>query len=384
MTEERESPYFIEAAAKVLDVIESFSSYDEELSITEIAARANLTYSSAFRLLYTLEKRGYVMRRSRRKQYVLAPARKRFRIGYAALQTSAFHKEVTRGLAAAARRHMVSLVTRTNDEFDVSKALLNADSLIEEKIDLLIEYQYSDIAAELIAAKCQKAGVPAISLNLAQRGAHYFGGQNFQTGVLAGQFLSRAAQQRWRGVAGVCLVLAPKGMRSTQEPRIAGLKEALRSGLPGLPPTRVIATPQALSINESYNVTRQVLRHYGAVHDRILMAIMADHLAIGAEHAVREAGMEDRVVMVGQGGGRDARSLIARGGPFQGSVAFFGETYGERVISLALKILEGNNPPRTSFTNHVLLTADNLNDFYPRASTPVCEIACGAGATGAA
>jgi IclR family pca regulon transcriptional regulator len=54
--------YFIGAAAKTLDVLESFADNAEQLSITEIARRAELSYTSAFRLLYTLEKRGYVMR----------------------------------------------------------------------------------------------------------------------------------------------------------------------------------------------------------------------------------------------------------------------------------------------------------------------------------
>jgi ribose transport system substrate-binding protein len=368
VAEEPESRYFIEAAAKVLDIIESFNDYDEELSITEIARRTNLTYSSAFRLLFTLEKRGYVMRRDGRKQYLLTPSRRRFRIGYAALQTSAFHKEVTRGLAAAARRAMISLVTRINDEFDVAKALLNADRLLEEDIDLLIEYQYNDTAGQLIAAKCHQADVPTIALNSSQPGAYYFGGNNYQTGVLAGEFLSQYARKKWSGAADVCLVMSPKGLGSTQEARIAGLKDALHKGLPDLRSSAIVTAPSALSIKEGYGLTRRLLRQHAGGSHRVLIAVMTDHLGIGVEQAVREAGLEDRVVIVGQGGGRDARSLIKRGGAFQASIAFFAEAYGERVLSLALKILEGKKAPLTSFTNHVVLTVDNLKDYYPEAA----------------
>src|SRR5262245_48183240 len=74
-----QSRYFVETAAKVLDILETFSSEQESLSITEIARRTGLTYSSAFRLLYTLETRGYVMRRAGKKRYLLSPARRRFR-----------------------------------------------------------------------------------------------------------------------------------------------------------------------------------------------------------------------------------------------------------------------------------------------------------------
>jgi IclR family transcriptional regulator, pca regulon regulatory protein len=54
--------YFIEAAAKTLDVLESFTDNTEQLSITEIAKRAKLPYTSAFRFVHTLAKRGYVTR----------------------------------------------------------------------------------------------------------------------------------------------------------------------------------------------------------------------------------------------------------------------------------------------------------------------------------
>ncbi len=367
---EDESRYFVEAAAKVLDIIESFSSQEEELSITEVARRTNLTYSSAFRLLLTLEKCGHVMRRPGKKQYILAPSRRRYRIGYAALQTSRFHKEVTWSLASAARRMMITLVTRTNDEFNASKALLNADRLLAEKIDLLIEYQYNETAGHLIAAKCHDAGVPAIALNFTQPGAYYFGGNNYQAGILAGEFLCRFVRKHWKGSADTCLVLQVRGAASTQEARTAGLRDALRKGLPSLPASAVVVPPPALTIKEGYDVTKRLLKQYGGRSKRILVAVLSDQLGIGAERAVREAGIENRVVIVGQGGGRDARALIERGGAFRATVAFFPEGYGELVLSLALSILEGGKAPLASFTNHVVLTAENLKDYYPEAARP--------------
>ena len=44
-----ESRYFVEAAAKALEVLESFDSPEEELSIMEVARRVGMTYSSTFR-----------------------------------------------------------------------------------------------------------------------------------------------------------------------------------------------------------------------------------------------------------------------------------------------------------------------------------------------
>src|SRR5947207_2338790 len=111
LTDDIESRYFVAAAAKALEVLESFDSLEEELSIMEVARRVGLTYSSTFRLLYTLEKRGYVMRRQGSRKYSRTPLRKRFRIGYAAADNHMrFSDEVSRSLVVAARNHGIDML----------------------------------------------------------------------------------------------------------------------------------------------------------------------------------------------------------------------------------------------------------------------------------
>ena len=48
-----------------------------------------------------------------------------------------------------------------------------------------------------------------------------------------------------------------------------------------------------------------------------------------------------------------------------GSVAYFPETYGERLIRLALDIIEKRPYPPTVFTQHRLITPENVNRLYP-------------------
>jgi ribose transport system substrate-binding protein len=373
MAGEVESRYFVEAASKLLDVLESFSSRDEELSITEVARRTSLTYSSAFRLLYTLENRGYVMRVAGRKRYRLTPPRRRFRIGYAGLQASRFQREVTWSLVSAAHKLAVVLVVRHNDEFNISKAILNADRLLSENIDFLIEYQFNETAGHVIAAKCQEAGVPCLAINVPQPGAYYFGGNNYATGTLAGEFLSQFTHTQWKGRPVKCIVLPGKGLPSTQEARIAGLQNSLCKELPQFKRSDVIIAPPTLSSNEAYTVTREILQNVGGSGQRLLFAAITDPLGFGAEKALREAALEDHSIIIGQGGARDARQHIESGGAFRASVAFFPDTYGERVLSLALQVLEGRKVALASYANHVVLTPENLREYYP-AEGPVRDL----------
>jgi ABC-type sugar transport system substrate-binding protein len=87
--------------------------------------------------------------------------------------------------------------------------------------------------------------------------------------------------------------------------------------------------------------------------------------AMGAEGAAKEAGLQDRVLIIRQGAARDMRATILIGGPLNASVAYFPERDGERLLSLTPKVLSGAKVPLTSYTDHVVVTSANLRERYP-------------------
>jgi ribose transport system substrate-binding protein len=365
MKREVKSRYYVEAAAKLLDVLDSFTHHEEELSITEIATRAGLSYGSAFRLLYTLETRGYVMRPSGKKRYLLVPLRKRFRIGYAALGRNRFAKEVTWSIISAAKRWGIKLIVK-NNELSAAKALLNVDELIAEKVDLLIEYQWHEPTGHLIAAKCHRAGVPVIAITFPQPGAYYFGGNDYEAGRMAGDFLYQLAENRWNGKVDGCYVLLGEKMRSTQETRKTGLLDVFAKRLPNTALHDILVTAPAFAPHGGYSIEKAVPGLLRRSLKRVLVAALTDPLAIGAEREISKAALQDRVMIAGYGGAHDARLQISKRGPFMGSVACFPECYGEPVMRLALNILDGQKAPLVTHVNHVVLTADNMLEYYPQ------------------
>ena len=331
----------------------------------EVARRVRMTYSSTFRLLYTLEKRGYVMRRQGSRKYSRTPSRKRFRIGYAAADNHMkFSDEVSRSLVVAARNHGVDLIVKDN-EASPPKALANVDSLLEEGIHLLIEYQLNQTVAQLIAAKCHDAKVPVIAITYAHPGAYYFGGNNYQAGELAGDCLCDFAKRTWKNRVDRLLLLPAKGMGSTLEVRMTGVRHKVLKRIKTLKKGDIFTAAPGLTTHDGYQATKEFLHQLPRADSRILIAALSDPLAIGASRAAVRMGFEDRVSIVGQGGGRDGRNSIRRGGPFIASVAYFPDTFGERLIPLALKILEGEKVPLISYTDLVVLNRTNLDQYYP-------------------
>jgi ribose transport system substrate-binding protein len=100
--------------------------------------------------------------------------------------------------------------------------------------------------------------------------------------------------------------------------------------------------------------------------NRLAVITMNDDAALGALTAARKANREDSVVIIGQGADRRVREhLKSPGSPIIGSTAFWPERYGEKIISVAFKILKGDPVPPAVFINHVFITPENITQYYP-------------------
>jgi ribose transport system substrate-binding protein len=82
--------------------------------------------------------------------------------------------------------------------------------------------------------------------------------------------------------------------------------------------------------------------------------------------AFQEAGRAGTCAIVGQNAEPDARrELREANSPLIASVGYFPELYGEGLIRLALDILSQKQTPPAVFIRHHLITADNVDHFYP-------------------
>ncbi len=355
MSADLERRYFVEAAAKALDVLESFNGFQEELSISEIVRRVGLNYCSAFRLLYTLEKRGYVSRAAGAKRFRLTPPRKRFRIGYAALgPDGSCSEEIARSLVLAARTQGIDLIVRDND-FSPPKALANLDAFLEERVHLVIEHQASHGAAEVIAARCQRAGVPLISIDFPHPDSYYFGVNYELAGRLSGEALADRAARADR-----LLIVVPRGIKAITKAYVAGIREGLGGGIEA-----ELIVPEGPTSSDAHRAARQALEAAAAAR-QILIVAATEAFAMGAGRAAAKLGIDASAVSLG--GGHDGRSHLMRNSTLQATVAVFPETYGERLLSIAMRILQGEQIAPAVYTEHVVLTKNNLEEYYPELS----------------
>ena len=65
--------YLIQSVSHALDILESFTKTDDELGVTELSKRLGLHKNNVFRLLATLEHRGYIEQNRETESYRLGP-----------------------------------------------------------------------------------------------------------------------------------------------------------------------------------------------------------------------------------------------------------------------------------------------------------------------
>jgi ribose transport system substrate-binding protein len=353
------------SVARACTILQAFRSADEVLELRHVAERTGIHKVTALRLLRTLVAKGMLqLVGPRGYRSLFQPLQsKRFRIGYAAQSTVVpFIGTVTESIGIAAREARFDLIVLNNQQ-SRSIALKNADRFIREKVDLVIEFQLFADIADTLAEKFSAAEIPVIAVDSPQPGALYFGADNYKAGQIAGTHLGRWAAANWHGVVDEVLLLSAYDGGPVMEARLLGISDGIASALPHTGKKPEVRLDTKGHLEGSLEAVRKHLRRSRANH--ILVGAINDPGALGALLAFREAGCERRCAIVGQGAVSEARHEMRRPGTaLVGSVAYFPEGYGEKLLRIARDMLNGRQLPRAVFTQHQIVTPANVNKAY--------------------
>lgn len=359
--------YRVGTLEKGLSVLELLEQGRQSLTIQEVARATGIQRAAVFRLLCTLEGRGYV-ERLENKKYCSTSRRRRVQIGYCApLAGSRFRVDVVASLRSAAEQSNVDLLVVDNhDENDPDASLRNAQYLVDVRVDLVIMFQPVEWIGHTMADRFLHAGIPFITIDIPLQGGVYFGANNYRAGRLAGQVLAKFAAENWKGECdGV--VLVESSLASTTVPaRVAGVLVGVRETLGPVDESRVTH----LDGRSHFESSREVMATFLARSrkgDRLLIGCFNDPAAVGALHAIRAAGREQDVVIVGQNATEESREEIRNPeSRFIASIAYFPERYGEKLIRLARSILNRDPVPPAVYTEHLVIDRHNVERFYGR------------------
>ena len=361
------APYVVRSVVHASQVLRAFHSSGEALRLRDVVQRTGLGKGLCFRLLQTLHHVG-LMEKIDPTRYRLTSEigrRRRHRIGYAAQgQGTSFPREVLAGLERAADRENVELIVLDN-RYLPKVALRNAEHLVREGVDLVIEFQTDEAVAPAIASIYLEAHIPVIAIDVPHPGATYFGANNYQAGLLAGRHLGQWARSHWQGRVDEVLLLelarAGSLVHARMSGALAGLRETLHAAADACPVISIDCDGQFKTAIE------RVRKHVRESRARyVVLAAANDPSALGAARAFQEAGRAGTCAIVGHNAEPDARAELREPRtPFVASVAFFPERYGDGLVKLAFDILGHRPVPPALFIHHQLVTTANVDHLYP-------------------
>ncbi|MDE3167298.1 MAG: helix-turn-helix domain-containing protein, partial [Acidobacteriota bacterium] len=251
----------VQAVVRACEIVRAFRHAGEELRLSDITERTALRRTTAFRLLQSLVHGGLIERPARGVYRCPFPPvqTRRFRLGFAAQTDSEFSRGVSESLQHAAAKERVDLVT-VNNRYSPKEALRNADLLVKEHVDLVLEFQTYERVAPVIASKFLEAQIPVIAIEIPHPGAVYFGANNYQAGLIAGRALGRWAKDNWQGAAEQVMLLELPIAGPLPALRLTGVQDGLRSELPRMGTMPVVHLDGKGDFEQILAVVRRWLR----------------------------------------------------------------------------------------------------------------------------
>ena len=359
-------PYLVKSVVHASRLLSAFKASGEALPLREVSSRSGLPKSMTFRLLYTLERCGMIEKVGENlyRSYLRPFKQKLYRLGYAAQGTDyQFSKEISTGLQRAAQAEGIELISVDN-RYSGKIAQRNADVLVREKVDLVIEFQTDEHVAPIVSAKYREANIPLIAIEIPHPGATYFGANNYEAGLIGGRYLGRWAKQQWQSNVDEIVLITLERAGGLPRMRLTGMLVGMRETCPHHENVEVTYIEGNGKMADTFEAMRRHLRTSRA--KRMIVGAINDPSALGALRAFEEAGRTSACAIMGQNASPEGRAELRQEGTrLVGSVAYFPEKYGSEIIGVALDILHRRPVPPAVFVKHQLLTAENVDHVYP-------------------
>jgi ribose transport system substrate-binding protein len=343
--------YWVPVVAKTIDILDCFRSDLEELTLEQVVQRTNVPHTTAYRILHTLVRREYLSQT--RRTYRLNRSRRRLKLGFANLSTHvSLAVEIEKSLRSAAANAGIQLLVWDNDR-SAETAVRNAQAMVEEKVDVAVEFQLYEYSAPVIADSFARAHIPLISVVNPHHGTYYFGVNNYRAGHSAGRHLAEYAAERWHDKPDVVLLLESPHAGRTVHSRLIGVVHGIEERLGQLGEKCVEHLDGGGDKSISKAAVERFLRQSPA--KRILIAAVNDESAMGAAEAVRGCKGFDGAI-IGHGGSEEMMRLVADPeSPCIGTVSFHAELYGPDLVKFAIATVQGESATAAKYVSHEFL-----------------------------
>lgn len=279
------------------------------------------------------------------------PTGKKIRIAYTVpTLDSAFFTTLEQGAQKAADDYGVEL-TFVGANLDVATQVKQVEDFIQKGVDVLI-IQGADSAGIVAAVNAaETAGVPVVTTGDKPDGGKittHIGFDNVESGVIGGDFIA----QQLNGKGNVVELIGRLGTASGRE-KSQGLEQSIAKH-----PDMKIVSSQPANFQRDTAVT--VMENIIQAQPKIDAVYAAnDDMALGSLQALKAAGRDKGVIIVGNDGIDDAIAAV-QSGAMAGTIATPPYRQGYMGVEVAYRIATGKPVPALLKEKNQLITKDNI------------------------
>jgi ribose transport system substrate-binding protein len=295
------------------------------------------------------------------------PAAKKLTIGYINhIDAIPFIQLVRKSIQSVGGKQGASVLV-CNPNGDAQKAVNCAAQFKAQKVDGIINFQPVEAAGPRVCAAGPK--VPVISIDIHQRPCErvFYGADNAGAGRLAGTALGKYIKTKFDCEVDAFVSMEAPAVGVVNNQRMGGILAGYKS-VCGAPPS-VLKVDGKGATDPAIQPATDTLTRLSGKH-KILVVSLNDDMAIGAIKAAQSSGRLGDIYVAAQGADPTSWGYICGNKPFKNWVAdtaYFPELYGSRVVPAMISLIEGQKQPKVIFTNHRVVTPQNIKSIYPSA-----------------
>lgn len=286
--------------------------------------------------------------------------RQQFRIGFLVDKDRGyFIQEVYNSiLDSVAEHNNLSLEIRETERGFYS-TVRNADVLLSEKPDLVINFSLCAESLSYIGNKCRTRGIKLMTIDLQDRESVYFGADNALAGALAANHTIQYIQQHWQGRLDHIVVFARHGIDPITNLRVMSVVERIQEEICCSSPGPEIIewdTPNETPKEELLKFLLGIPKSNKVLFITFnLPHILRSYELITEHHDVRNT------LIVGQNFNEQVQELMRRpDSPILGCVHYSPEKYGARVLDIALRMLNDEQVDAVNYTTHTWISKESV------------------------
>ncbi len=304
------------------------------------------------------------------------------------LESGALFVSIGNGVQSASGVANIKLKRYVNN-IDATNTQKNARLMVQDKPDLIIEYNAVQGIGGSIGKQFQDAKIPCIAVNVPIEGyCPWFNLVNKEIGTDTANVVIPILQQKgWTGSDTIILLLqaATAGtevndciryfyVTISNSSALSGFDKAQPSDITAQT-TKIGTTGWQLegkaTLEDSYTAVKNALQTIPASKHIVLYSINDDSVQ-GGWRAITEAHRDSNSIVAGLGSDEASRTQLRTNPGWVAEGELFPSMWGEYLMAMGVAMLKGVTPPALTKTPQVVMTKDTVGKYFnPGSDQPI-------------